>query len=67
MARRRTVKAVVKELRAENPKRTVEVLYDPSGGWGGNSAADVLPESEWGEYQVNRVRDFGGLFVVEAS
>lgn len=67
MARRRTVKAVVRELRREHPDMKVEVLYDPSGGWGGHMGTTPLPESEWGEYRVDGVRFFDTLAIVEAS
>ena len=67
MARRRTVKAVVREIREKHPEMKVDVLYDPSGGWSGHMRSELLPESEWGEYRVDDVRYFDTLAVVEAS
>lgn len=67
MTRRRTVKTVVRELRREHPDMAVQVLHDPSGGWGGHMRSELLPESEWGEYRVDDVRYFDTLAVVEAS
>lgn len=64
--RRRTVKAVVRDIRRDNPWATVEVLKE--SGWQHELDGTPLPEDDWGKYRVNEVRWYGDyLAVVKAS
>ena len=65
MARRKTVKAAVKDIRRDHPEATVEVLRDC--GWDHTIDGTPLTEAEWAEYRVNCVRWFGDFAVIHAS